>query len=215
MICALISPTFSLIKSRQSFLPAIIASRASFTQAGQRESVCRGKPSVGVVFSHYFSSGLSDHFGVTEGFGLRLLKYWIVSKVIPAVLQRTQSNVLAICVPTVFGISLSPPLSRNTYDMVFELDEAHSIVGYRTQTTAPGLTFVCLKTVPRTPGTSNKSLDSYSLRVTGGERQRVAPNGHNRGLNGKLGHLTAILRVRKGVTSSAFGLELSTSVENS
>src|SRR5580704_19666271 len=117
IICALISPTFSLIRSRQSFLPAIIASRASFTHAGHSESVCRGKPSVGLVFSHDFSSGLSDHFGVTDGFGLRLLKYWIVSKVIPAVLQRTQSSVLAICVPTVFGINLYPPLSKNTNHM--------------------------------------------------------------------------------------------------
>src|SRR5207253_10440987 len=112
MICALISPTFSCIRSRQSFFPAIIASRASFTQAGHSESVCRGKPSVGLLFSQDFSSGLSDHFGVTEGLGLRLLKYWMVSKVIPAALQRTQSNVLAICVPTVFGINLYPPLSK-------------------------------------------------------------------------------------------------------
>ena len=74
MICALISPTFSLIRSRQSFLPAMIASRASFTQAGHSESVCRGKPSVGLVFSHDFSSGLSDHCGVTDGFGFFLLK---------------------------------------------------------------------------------------------------------------------------------------------
>jgi len=61
----------------------------------------------------------------------------------------------------------------------------------------PGSPFVRLKTEPRTPGTSNKSLGSYSLRVTRGERQRVAPNGHNRGLNGKPGHLTAIVRVPK------------------
>jgi len=78
----------------------MIASRASFTHAGQSESVCRGKPSVGLVFSHDFSSGLSDHFGVTEGLGLRLLKNWMVLNVIPAALQTTQSNVLAICVPT-------------------------------------------------------------------------------------------------------------------
>src|SRR6266705_2883992 len=137
IICALISPTFSLIRSRQSLWPAIIASRASFTQAGQRESVCRGKPSVGLVFSQDFSSGLSDHLGVTEGFGLRLLKYWMVSKVIPAVLQTIQSNVLATCVPAVFGINLYPPLSRNTYHMAFELDEAHSIVRYRTRNDCP------------------------------------------------------------------------------
>src|SRR6266568_6855071 len=137
MISALISPTFSLMRSRQSFLPSKIAWRASLTQSGQRESVFRGQPSVGLVFSQDFNSGLSDHFGVTEGFGLRLLKYWIVSKVIPAVLQRTQSNVLATCVPAVFGINLYPPLSRNTYHMAFELDEAHSIVGYRTRNDCP------------------------------------------------------------------------------
>src|SRR6202165_6134003 len=107
----------------------MIASRASFTHAGQSESVCRGKPNVGLVFSQDFSSGLSDHFGVTEGLGFFLLKYWMVSNVIPAVLQTTQSNVLAICVPTIFGINLYPPLSKNTYHMAFELDEAHSIVG--------------------------------------------------------------------------------------
>src|SRR5271168_585494 len=109
IICALISPTFSLIRSRQSFLPAMIASRASLTHAGQRESVCRGKPSVGLVFSQDLSSGLSDHCGVTEGFGLRLLKCWMVSNVIAAALQTTQSIVLKICVPTRFGINLYPP----------------------------------------------------------------------------------------------------------
>src|SRR5260370_14480504 len=99
MICALISPTFSCIRSRQSFLPAMIASRASLTHAGQRESVCLGKPSVGLVFSHDFSSGLSDHFGVTEALGLRLLKSWLVLNVIPAALPTTQSNVLATRLP--------------------------------------------------------------------------------------------------------------------
>src|SRR5260370_28931846 len=111
-MCVMILRKFSLIRSRQSFLQAMIASRASFTHAGQSESVCRGKPSVGLVFSQDFSSGLSDHFGVTEGLGFRLLKYWKVSKVTPAALQSTQSNVLAICVPTVFGINLYPPLSK-------------------------------------------------------------------------------------------------------
>jgi hypothetical protein len=74
MICALISPTFSWTKSVQSFVPFRIRSRASRTQSGQRESVVRGQPSVGFDFSQDFSSGLSDHFGVKEGFGLCLLK---------------------------------------------------------------------------------------------------------------------------------------------
>ena len=50
MICALISPTFSYIRSRQSFLPLMIASRASLTHPGHSESVCRGQPSVGLDF---------------------------------------------------------------------------------------------------------------------------------------------------------------------
>src|SRR5260370_13600958 len=99
MICALISPTFSCIRSRQSFLPAMIASRPSLTHAGQSESVCLGKPSVGLVFSQDFSSGLSDHFGVTEGLGLRLLNYWMVLNVIPPAFETPHSHVLAISWP--------------------------------------------------------------------------------------------------------------------
>src|ERR1039457_5109988 len=87
MICALISPTFSLIRSRQSFLPSKIASRASLTHPGHNESVCRGQPSVGLDFSHDFSRGLSDHLGVKFGLGLYLLKTWIESKATPAVLH--------------------------------------------------------------------------------------------------------------------------------
>src|SRR5216684_1571712 len=87
IICALISPIFSLIRSRQSFSPLMMDSRASFTQAGQREAVWRGKPRVGLVFSQDFSSGLSYHCGVTEGLVFFLLKYCMVSKVIAAVLQ--------------------------------------------------------------------------------------------------------------------------------
>src|SRR5215470_3164592 len=112
IICALISPTFSCIRSRQSFLPAMISLRASLTQPGQSESVCRGKPRVGLVFSQDFSSGLSDHCGVTEGFGLRSLKYWMVLNVTPAVLHNTQSIVRRICVPAEFGINLRPSLSK-------------------------------------------------------------------------------------------------------
>src|SRR4029077_5742427 len=82
------------------------------------------------------------------------------------------------------------PLSstfKNANYLALWLDGAHSIVGYRAPTTAPGLTFACTKTVPRTPGTSNKSLDTYSLTVTGGARQWQAPNGQIGGSNGKDG----------------------------
>src|ERR1700683_183606 len=92
MICALISPTFSCTKSVQSFVPFIIASRASCTQEGHKESVVRGQPSVGLDFSQDFSIGFSDHLGMNEGFGRYLLKNLIVSKVIPAVLHSAQSN---------------------------------------------------------------------------------------------------------------------------
>src|SRR5437867_13441064 len=85
-----------------------MASRASFTQSGQSESVCRGQPSVGFVFSHDFKSGLSDHFGVNEGFGRCLLKNWIVLNVTSASLQTAASTVLKTCVRSVFGILLYP-----------------------------------------------------------------------------------------------------------
>src|SRR5258705_6496045 len=72
IIWALISPTFSLIRTLTSFLPLRIASRASITQLGQSESVVRGQPRVGLLFCQDFSNGLSDHFGVKDGFGLYL-----------------------------------------------------------------------------------------------------------------------------------------------
>src|ERR1700728_4331184 len=108
MICALISPTFSWTRSVQSFLPLVMASRASFTQSGQRESVVRGQPSVGFDFSQDFSSGLSDHFGVKEGFGLCLLKNWMVLKVTPADLASAQSKVFQRRLPVAFPIVLHP-----------------------------------------------------------------------------------------------------------
>src|ERR1700722_17439750 len=111
-ICALISPTFSCTKSVQSFVPLMMASRASFTQSGQRESVVRGQPSVGFDFSQDLSRGLSDHFGVNDGFGFRLLKNCIVSNVTPAVLHSAQSNVFHSLVPTVVAIILNPPSEK-------------------------------------------------------------------------------------------------------
>jgi hypothetical protein len=35
----------------------------------------RGQPSGGLVFSHDFNTGLSDHFGVNDGRGLTLLAF--------------------------------------------------------------------------------------------------------------------------------------------
>src|SRR6476660_7574250 len=73
MICALISPTLSLISIETSFSPDRIDSRASITQLGHNESVMRGKPSVGFDFCHDLSKGLSDHFGMKEALGLNWL----------------------------------------------------------------------------------------------------------------------------------------------
>src|SRR5258708_39293225 len=72
IIWALISPTFSLIRTLTSFLPLRIASRASITQLGQSESVVRAQPRVGLLFCHDFNSGLYALIGVNEGFGLYL-----------------------------------------------------------------------------------------------------------------------------------------------
>src|SRR5438093_5238463 len=71
---ALISPTFSLRRTLTSFLPSRIACRASRVHVGQSESVSRGQPSGGFVFSYDFSSGLSDHLGVNDGRWLILLR---------------------------------------------------------------------------------------------------------------------------------------------
>src|SRR5258705_13516016 len=77
-IVALISPTFSLMRTLTSFLPSRISCRASRVHVGHSESVSRGQPSGGFVFSYDLSSGLSDHVGVNAGRWLilfRLLKF--------------------------------------------------------------------------------------------------------------------------------------------
>src|SRR5882672_2864693 len=94
MIWALISPTFSLIKSVTSFCPLRMASLASITQLGQSESVVRGQPNVGLVFCHDFNNGLSDHLGVNEGFGLYLLITCMPLKTAPATRVRPLSACL-------------------------------------------------------------------------------------------------------------------------
>src|SRR5947209_17508058 len=73
MICALISPTFSVSNTLTSRLPSSISRRASRTHLGQSESVVRGQPSVGFDFCHDLRSGLSDHLGVNDERGRTLL----------------------------------------------------------------------------------------------------------------------------------------------
>ena len=113
MIWALISPTFSLSKTETSFSPARIAERASMTQFGHSESVLRGQPSVGLVFCQDFRSGLSDHFGVNDGFGLYLLKNWITSNNPPEISAKPLSACLVILIPTFRFLSASIVVSSH------------------------------------------------------------------------------------------------------
>src|SRR3954471_8989325 len=95
IICALISPTFSVTRMVGSIVGALrILLRASMTHLGQSESVVRGKPSGGFDFCQDLSRGLSDHFGVNDSFGLYWLKNWIVLKRPPATVARAFSACL-------------------------------------------------------------------------------------------------------------------------
>src|SRR5207302_10751656 len=71
-IWALISPTFSFNRIVWGTLPSTICWRISGIQRGHSESVVRGQPSGGFDFWYDLSRGLSDHFGVNEGFWLML-----------------------------------------------------------------------------------------------------------------------------------------------
>src|SRR5580765_4120999 len=70
MIFALISPNLSFFRILTGSFPSRICWRMSVMHLGHSESVSRGHPSFGFCFSQLLSSGLSDHFGVNEGFGL-------------------------------------------------------------------------------------------------------------------------------------------------
>src|SRR5271165_780566 len=61
------------MRTSMGSLPSMICWRISGTHLGQSESVVRGQPSGGLDFWYDFSSGLSDHLGVNEGFWLMLL----------------------------------------------------------------------------------------------------------------------------------------------
>ncbi len=95
MICALISPTFSWTRIDGSIVGAFrILLRASMTHFGHKLSVVRGKPSGGFDFCQDLSSGLSDHLGVNDSFGLYWLKNWIVLKRPPATVASAFSACL-------------------------------------------------------------------------------------------------------------------------
>src|ERR1022692_1693107 len=73
-------------------------------QRGQRESVSRGQPRGGLVFSHDLSRGLSDHFGTKPGFWLIWLNLSKTNQAAPAAYVKAFSTYLiGLC------ISLTPP----------------------------------------------------------------------------------------------------------
>src|SRR6187431_1812145 len=73
---ALISPGLPSTNSRRSSAPESTASRTSFTQRGQSESVRRGQPSWGAVRSFFLSSGAGAHLGCRRPPGKRSLYFW-------------------------------------------------------------------------------------------------------------------------------------------
>src|SRR5436190_5486198 len=93
-IVALISPTFSLSRTLTSFLPSRMACRASRVHVGQSESVSRGQPSGGLVFSYDLRSGLSDHFGVNDGRWLILFRLLNTTQAPLAAIERPFSTYL-------------------------------------------------------------------------------------------------------------------------
>src|SRR5690348_3842981 len=106
IMLALISPTLSVSRDFQSWSPLMMRSRASLTQPGQSESVCLGQPSCGLVFSHDFSRGFSDHRGVNDGLGLYLLKNWMELKVTPAATETARSIYFINRFPLALGMLL-------------------------------------------------------------------------------------------------------------
>src|SRR5215217_7937423 len=93
-IIALISPTFSFSRTLTSFLPSRIACRASRVHVGHSESVSRGQPSGGFVFSYDLRSGLSDHLGVKDGRWLNRFRLLNTTQAPLAAIERPFSKYL-------------------------------------------------------------------------------------------------------------------------
>src|SRR5579862_877724 len=94
MMLALISPTFSFLRTSTGTFPSRICWRISGTHFGHSESVSRGHPSLGFCFSQLFSSGLSDHLGVNEGFWLIELTLSYTNHAALAACEITRSTCL-------------------------------------------------------------------------------------------------------------------------
>src|SRR6266850_7882913 len=108
--CALISPGLSVYSTSSGVLPSRICWRISGTQRGQSESVSRGQPRGGLVFSHDFKSGLSDHDGTKPGFCPIWLNLSKTNQAAPAAYVRAFSAYLmGLCIS--FELLLSEALS--------------------------------------------------------------------------------------------------------
>ena len=116
---ALISPGLSVYRTSSGVLPSRICWRISGTQRGHRESVSRGQPSGGLVFSQLFNSGLSLHFGVKPGFCPIWLNLSKTNQAAPAAYVRAFSAYLiGLCmlfrIPPEYSIPSSPGISIHT-----------------------------------------------------------------------------------------------------
>src|SRR5579885_826003 len=108
IICALISPTFSVRRISTGTLPSRICCRISGMHFGHSESVSRGHPSGGFTFSQDFKSGLSDHFGVNEGFRWIELTLSKTNHAALAAYETTRSTYLTgLCMVTRLSKSFS------------------------------------------------------------------------------------------------------------
>src|SRR5580658_7577379 len=116
-ICALISPGRSVNRTRKSCLPSTICRRISGTQRGHKESVSRGQPRGGFDFSRDFSSGLSDHFGVKDGFsGTRsLMKQNVRHNPLAAMDAAFSRYLMGLCISQIPSSRLSLQLHQQNF----------------------------------------------------------------------------------------------------
>src|SRR5271163_2938432 len=104
-IWALISPTFSFIRTSTGSLPSRICCRISGTHFGQSESVERGQPRGGFDFSHDLSRGLSDHFGVGDSFReIRLRRSKTAHAPVAATVTAFSTYLIGLCIMLSFSL---------------------------------------------------------------------------------------------------------------
>src|SRR5437773_4228901 len=121
MTCALISPGLEVYRISSGVLPSRICWRISGTHRGQSESVSRGQPKGGLVFSHDFNSGLSDHDGTKPGFCPIWLNLSKTNQAASAAYVRAFSAYLmGLC------IGVRTPLERNAPRMKIKNYVAHT-----------------------------------------------------------------------------------------